>query len=78
MYIFCQISLAFLTSLGGLLALLLLTVPVGRVNIEYPDRLILDAKCQRNSDRLIFEFNQTYPCEESLQPEINMRIESCG
>ncbi|XP_051153440.1 uncharacterized protein LOC127276820 [Leptopilina boulardi] len=73
-----RISLALLTSVGGLAALLLLLVPVGRVNLEYPDRIILDAKCQRNSDRLIFEINQTYPCEEKLESEINMRIESCG
>lgn len=73
-----RISLAFLTSVGGLAALLLLLVPVGRVNLEYPERIILDSKCQRNSDKLIFEINRNYPCNEKLESEINMRIESCG
>ncbi|XP_033209800.1 uncharacterized protein LOC117168332 [Belonocnema kinseyi] len=73
-----RVSLAFLTSLGGLAALLLLTVPVGRVNLEYPDRVILDVSCPGSNENLIYEMSPKYPCEPNLKSEVNMRIESCG
>ena len=71
-------SLAILTSVGGLAALLLLLVPVGRVNIEYPERVILDVSCSASSGNLIYEMSQNYPCDTNLKSEVNMRIESCG
>ncbi|XP_043461287.1 uncharacterized protein LOC122497923 [Leptopilina heterotoma] len=73
-----RVSLSFLTVLGGLVALLLLLVPVGRVTIEYPERIILDAKCQQDYGKLMFQINENYPCDEKLKSEINVKIESCG
>jgi len=40
-----QILLAVFSSLGGAASLLLLLVPVGRVPVTYPDRVVLDIGC---------------------------------
>jgi hypothetical protein len=43
--LFVQILLAVFSSLGGAASLLLLLVPVGRVTVNYPERVILDVGC---------------------------------
>lgn len=40
-----QLMLALFSSLGGLAALLLLAVPVGRYTVKYPDKVYLTVGC---------------------------------
>jgi len=43
--LYAQILLSVFSSLGGAASLLLLLVPVGRVPVTYPDRVVLDIGC---------------------------------
>jgi hypothetical protein len=43
--LYVQILLSVFSSLGGAASLLLLLVPVGRVHVTYPDRVVLDVGC---------------------------------
>lgn len=43
--LYVQILLSVFSSLGGATSLLLLLVPVGRVSVTYPDRVVLDIGC---------------------------------
>lgn len=43
--LYAQILLSVFSSLGGAASLLLLLVPVGRVPVTYPDRIVLDIGC---------------------------------
>lgn len=43
--LYVQILLSVFSSLGGAASLLLLLVPVGRVPVTYPDRVVLDIGC---------------------------------
>jgi hypothetical protein len=43
--LYVQILLSVFSSLGGAVSLLLLLVPVGRVPVTYPDRVVLDVGC---------------------------------
>ncbi|XP_017882086.1 uncharacterized protein LOC108626124 [Ceratina calcarata] len=72
-----KIMLSLFSSFGGLASLLLLLVPIGRITVELPDRVVMDLGCAGN-DGLIYAMSEDYPCETSLQPEISTRIESCG
>ncbi|XP_043494218.1 uncharacterized protein LOC122519090 isoform X1 [Polistes fuscatus] len=73
-----RILLSFFSSLGGAAALLLLLVPIGRVTVEFPERVIMDANCEGKNGQLIYSMNQNHPCETDLSSEIATRIESCG
>ncbi|XP_066601074.1 uncharacterized protein [Prorops nasuta] len=73
-----KILLSIFSSLGGGAALLLLLVPIGRVTVEYPSRVVMDLSCSATSGEIIYEMSQAHPCESRLQPEVPTRIESCG
>ncbi|XP_015601775.1 uncharacterized protein LOC107270873 [Cephus cinctus] len=73
-----KILLSLFSSLGGGAALLLLLVPVGRVTVQFPERVIMDLSCPLNNEGLLYTMNQNYPCETKLAPEVNTRLESCG
>ncbi|KAL6260225.1 hypothetical protein P5V15_007760 [Pogonomyrmex californicus] len=72
-----RILLSVFSAFGGLAALLLLLVPIGRVTIHFPERIIMDLDCQGNGS-LLHTMSQTQVCETKLDPTINMKIESCG
>ncbi|CAL7943469.1 unnamed protein product [Xylocopa violacea] len=72
-----KILLSLFSSFGGLAALLLLLVPIGRITVEFPDRVVMDVGCT-GTNGLVYTMSQSHPCETSLQPEISTRIESCG
>jgi hypothetical protein len=48
--VFAQILLSIFSSLGGAASLLLLLVPVGRVTVTYPERVILNVGCAGEAD----------------------------
>ncbi|KAL2750551.1 Major facilitator superfamily domain-containing protein 6-A [Vespula maculifrons] len=73
-----RILLSFFSSLGGVAALLLLLVPIGRVTVEFPERVIMDASCAGKNGELIYSMSQNHPCETDLSSEIATKIESCG
>ncbi|XP_034947864.1 uncharacterized protein [Chelonus insularis] len=74
-----KIILAFFSSIGGAAALLLLLVPVGRINVKYPKELVMDLGNSGNSSDLIFSLNQMeHYCETELKDEITAKIRSCG
>ncbi|KAK2582249.1 hypothetical protein KPH14_004595 [Odynerus spinipes] len=73
-----RILLSFFSSLGGVAALLLLLVPIGRVTVEFPERVIMDVSCSGNTGELMYSMSQNHPCETRLESEIATRIESCG
>lgn len=74
-----QILLSVFSAFGGLAALLLLLVPIGRMTVHYPERIVMDLGCQGdNAGSLLYTMSQTHPCETKLRPEIAMRVESCG
>ncbi|KZC05141.1 Major facilitator superfamily domain-containing protein 6-A, partial [Dufourea novaeangliae] len=72
-----KILLTLFSSFGGLAALLLLLVPIGRITVEYPNRVIMDLGCTGNNG-LIYTMNQKHPCEVNLQETVSTRLESCG
>ncbi|XP_053978995.1 uncharacterized protein LOC128876555 [Hylaeus volcanicus] len=72
-----KILLSLFSSFGGVAALLLLLVPIGRITVEFPDRVVMDLGCTGNNE-LLYTMSQSHPCETKLQSEISTRLESCG
>ncbi|KAF3420336.1 hypothetical protein E2986_00920 [Frieseomelitta varia] len=72
-----KILLSLFSSFGGVAALLLLLVPIGRITVEFPDRVVMDLGCTGNNG-LLYTMSENHPCETSLQSKISTRIESCG
>lgn len=66
--------------IGGGSALLLLLVPVGRITVTYPDKVVFGLTCEPNS-RPSVSLYQEYPCQP-IDPdhifETEMQLESCG
>ncbi|XP_012220725.2 uncharacterized protein [Linepithema humile] len=73
-----RILLSVFSVFGGFAALLLLLVPIGRVTVHFPERIIMDLDCQDRSNSLFYTMSQTHPCERKLGSEIAMKVESCG
>jgi hypothetical protein len=58
-----QILLSLFSSLGGAASLLLLLVPVGRVTVTYPDRVILNVGCPGGENRYLdLAMSEDPPC----------------
>lgn len=73
-----QILLSIFSVFGGFASLLLLLVPIGRLTVHFPERIIMDLGCQDRGNSLFHTMDQTHPCEIKLQSEITMKVESCG
>ncbi|CAK9801932.1 Major facilitator superfamily domain-containing protein 6-A [Anthophora quadrimaculata] len=73
-----KILLSLFSSFGGIAAPLLLFVPLGRITVELPDRVVMDLSCAENNNGLLYTMSQNHPCETNLQSKIFTRIESCG
>ncbi|XP_034183594.2 uncharacterized protein LOC117605903 isoform X1 [Osmia lignaria lignaria] len=72
-----KILLSLFSSFGGLAALLLLLVPIARITVEFPNRVVMDLACTGNNG-LLYTMSENHGCETKLQGEISTRIESCG
>ncbi|XP_011504820.1 PREDICTED: uncharacterized protein LOC105367748 [Ceratosolen solmsi marchali] len=72
-----KILLSLFSALGGTAALLLLLVPVGRVNIQFPDNVILGVSCD-SSGNSVYTMSQSHPCDTIPSPNINATLQSCG
>ncbi|XP_046673323.1 uncharacterized protein LOC124362668 [Homalodisca vitripennis] len=81
--------LSLFNALGGGISLLLLLVPVGRINFTYPDRAILAVTCPTNAEGMLsMSLAEEHPClalpsilktqisNESLH--IGTQMEACG
>ncbi|KYN08335.1 Major facilitator superfamily domain-containing protein 6-B [Cyphomyrmex costatus] len=75
---FQQILLSVFSAFGGLAALLLLLVPIGRVTVHFPQRIIMDLGCEGRNGSLLHTMSQIHPCETKLESEIAVKVESCG
>ncbi|XP_012526802.2 uncharacterized protein LOC105831309 [Monomorium pharaonis] len=73
-----RILLSAFSAFGGLAALLLLLVPIGRVTVHFPERIIMDLGCDGRNGSLLHTMNLAYPCETKLESEIAIKVESCG
>lgn len=73
-----RILLSVFSAFGGLAALLLLLVPIGRVTVHFPERIIMDLGCDGRNGSLLHTMSQVYPCETKLESEIAIKVESCG
>lgn len=77
-----QILLALFSTLGGLSALLLLVVPIGRITITYPDQLVMGMSCnpKRPDTHMSLTVFQEHLCEPAHPFKYNseVTIESCG
>ncbi|XP_011309592.1 uncharacterized protein [Fopius arisanus] len=74
-----KILLSLFSSLGGASALLLLLVPIGRATVKYPEQVVMDLGCPGSNGDLLFTMSQmSHPCEHHHEPDIMMRIQSCG
>ncbi|XP_045495016.1 major facilitator superfamily domain-containing protein 6-A-like [Colias croceus] len=73
-----RLLLALTSVLGGLSALLMLTVPVGRLMVTYPPSVELVASC--NGQNLRLQHVSQYSCQPLHQyaHETNLTVESCG
>lgn len=70
--------LAFFSAIGGLSALLLLLVPVGRVTLNYPDRVVFGMSCTTGYP-ISLSLYQEHPCKSKNHPnETEVQLESCG
>lgn len=74
-----QILLSLFSALGGGAALLFLLVPVGRITLIYPDRVVFGVSCLSGSP-LRFSMYQEHACTplHTYTYETEMRLESCG
>ncbi|RZB41634.1 major facilitator superfamily domain-containing protein 6-like [Asbolus verrucosus] len=73
-----RVMLALFSSIGGASALLLMLVPVGRITITYPDRLVFGMSCS-SEDPLALSLYQQHACTPvQVQNQTELRIESCG
>lgn len=72
-----KVLLSLFSSFGGVAALLLLLVPIGRITVEFPDRVVMDLGCTGNNG-LLYTMSQNHPCETKLETDISTRLESCG
>ncbi|KAJ8941443.1 hypothetical protein NQ318_016075 [Aromia moschata] len=75
-----RVLLAAFSVVGGASALLLLLVPVGRITLTFPDKVVLGLSCPSNSSPILSLY-QEYPCtspnpDKLLDTEV--RLESCG
>ncbi|XP_071564359.1 uncharacterized protein [Temnothorax nylanderi] len=73
-----RILLSIFSTFGGLAALLLLLVPIGRVTVDFPERIVMDLGCEGRNGSLLHTMSQTHPCEMQLESEIAVKVESCG
>ncbi|XP_018396195.1 PREDICTED: uncharacterized protein LOC108774550 [Cyphomyrmex costatus] len=73
-----RILLSVFSAFGGLAALLLLLVPIGRVTVHFPQRIIMDLGCEGRNGSLLHTMSQIHPCETKLESEIAVKVESCG
>ncbi|CAG9855144.1 unnamed protein product [Phyllotreta striolata] len=75
-----RVLLAAFSGIGGGAALLLLLVPVGRVTLTYPDKIIFGLTCDTNSTPLLTLY-QEHPCVPIHSDSIidtDIKMESCG
>ncbi|KAJ8918772.1 hypothetical protein NQ315_015092 [Exocentrus adspersus] len=75
-----RVLLASFSVVGGGSALLLLLVPVGRITLTFPDKVILGFSCEVNESPVLSIY-QEHPCtvvsrDKLLNTEI--KLESCG
>ncbi|XP_018349319.1 PREDICTED: uncharacterized protein LOC108752755 [Trachymyrmex septentrionalis] len=74
-----RILLSLFSAFGGLAALLLLLVPIGRVTVHFPQKIIMDLGCEGRNGSLLHTMSQIHPCETKLESEeIAVNVESCG
>jgi len=80
-----RILLAVFSSLGGAASLLLLLVPVGRVPVTYPDRVVLDIGCGLQQEGYLdLGVAGTPPCNyvhslvQGKTQQIETTLEACG
>ncbi|TGZ55736.1 Uncharacterized protein DBV15_01380 [Temnothorax longispinosus] len=73
-----RILLSIFSTFGGLAALLLLLVPIGRVTVDFPERIVMDLGCEGRNGSLLHTMSQAHPCEMQLESEIAVKVESCG
>ncbi|XP_038207738.1 uncharacterized protein LOC119829341 [Zerene cesonia] len=73
-----RLLLALTSVLGGLSALLMLTVPVGRLMVTYPSSVELVSSC--NGRNLRLQHVSQYSCHplHHYAHETNLTVESCG
>lgn len=77
-----QILLSAFSAFGGVAALLLLLVPIGRMTVHFPERVVMELDCRQSggdNDTLLYTMSRAHPCETKLESEmIAARVESCG
>uniref|UniRef100_A0A0A9W421 Major facilitator superfamily domain-containing protein 6-A n=1 Tax=Lygus hesperus TaxID=30085 RepID=A0A0A9W421_LYGHE len=73
-----KVILSLFSALGGLASLLLLLVPVGRINITYPNDTILELNTAQSVIDLMV--SEPHPCVKNLNTSIPtyMILQSCG
>lgn len=81
-FILFQLLLALFSTLGGLSALLLLIVPIGRITVTYPDSVVVALSCnhRRIDSHLAISAFQEMKCDPSHTYEYttNLTLQSCG
>ncbi|KAL7301823.1 hypothetical protein TKK_0005430 [Trichogramma kaykai] len=70
-----KILLSSISALAGAASLLLLLVPVGRVTMQHPDRVVLNVNC---THELILGMNQVQSCDSKRDVRSNFTLQSCG
>ncbi|KAJ3639836.1 hypothetical protein Zmor_003172 [Zophobas morio] len=73
-----RVLLALFSAIGGASALLLLLVPVGRITITYPDRVVFGMSCS-SGNPVSLSLYQQHPCTPNKAPNATqLQLESCG
>ncbi|XP_058802844.1 uncharacterized protein LOC131670884 [Phymastichus coffea] len=73
-----KILLSLFSALGGAAALLLLLVPVGRANMQYPDSIVLATEDCGPDAHFIYGLYQNHPCDTKLEAKTELTLKSCG
>lgn len=71
--------MSFLAVLGGLVSLLFLLVPIGRVSVRLPENVTLGVSCpDASTGLLVYTMSQEHRCDTLLHAEVNATVRSCG
>ncbi|XP_044256525.1 uncharacterized protein LOC123006253 [Tribolium madens] len=73
-----RVMLALFSAIGGASALLLLLVPVGRITITYPDRVVFGMSCSTGNPLSLSLYQQHQCTPLGNKNRTDLQLESCG
>ncbi|XP_014238903.1 major facilitator superfamily domain-containing protein 6-like [Trichogramma pretiosum] len=77
-----KLLLSLFSAFGGAASLLLLLVPIGRITMQFPESVVLSARCQQGAaggGELVYAMSQNHPCDSKQDAKlVELELQSCG